>query len=231
MADALARAAAHVAAAQRALDDARGAPPPPETDWHAAFLRLEREHAALRERYERDMHLWLEFKRWWLTVVATRAPDRLDIAGDAPVAHDAWDMACAGGTPTPLTPRRRNRQAIRAHRASVRATLQSDPHAFRRHGRYSAPPQPQPPRSTDAHADSVRGHARQQLHAGDCACCRDYYASVGSAPPRARAVWASSPPTPQESPTHTQRRAYSSRHRSAAPPEPTPPDYWCALPC
>ncbi|WFD36160.1 Origin recognition complex, subunit 1 [Malassezia cuniculi] len=244
-------------------------------DWHAAYVLLEREHFALRQRYESDMKLWLEFKRWWLTVVATGSDDELCIVGDSPVASDAREMAEMAGathiaserssrlllpatsasmsdTPKaqqlqsmhsqhaastgagesagesagtrqapamippqaesavqePLTPRKRVRQSIREHRASVRARLQSDPNAFKKHGRYAFPARTAP-RSADAHIET-------------------YYAAVGSPPPRARAIWDASSPSSQDSPSKNAktRKARISRHRTTAPPDPTPPDYW-----
>jgi len=92
---------------------------------------------------------------------------------------------------------------------------------------------------------------RQQLHGGDCECCRDYYEAVGPLPPRLAApLWKSpSPGASQESPAPPRRqRAGSpnpsskilkrrdreiqehkqevSRHRAKWAAPSTPPDYW-----
>ena len=185
MSNALERAAEHITAAQRALDDARETVP--TEDWHAAYRRLEREHAALRTQYDADMKLWHEFKRWWMQTLESGRRDELWVAKDAPVARDALEMVCAtggmastpleteriqGGTSDPLTPRRRNRQAIREHRLRVQSAMRSDPNILKRHGRYATGGTARKaPHSTDTHAETVRGNARRQMHADDCPCC------------------------------------------------------------
>ncbi|THH14085.1 hypothetical protein EW146_g6210 [Bondarzewia mesenterica] len=75
---------------------------------------------------------------------------------------------------------------------------------------------------------------RQQLHAEDCECCRDYYEAVGSMPPRLQTpLWRSPPSTPTTHGGHDRRQQVISnhkheisRHRQQWQRAMTPPGYW-----
>ncbi|KAA1476322.1 hypothetical protein DENSPDRAFT_867256 [Dentipellis sp. KUC8613] len=81
-----------------------------------------------------------------------------------------------------------------------------------------------------------RRACRARLEAGECECCRDYYAAVGPLPPRLQAPrWRS--PSPSEDHMHTavngdggagvrEHRNAVSRHRAQWARGRTPPGYW-----
>ncbi|KAF7361620.1 hypothetical protein MVEN_00505300 [Mycena venus] len=90
----------------------------------------------------------------------------------------------------------------------------------------------------------VRGRAdRRHMEAGDCECCRDYYAQIGPMPPRLQApLWRSPPSSPQgpkpclrtgsaqlkegaDSDITSHKQAIS-RHRHHWASTSTPPSYW-----
>ncbi|KAJ6587206.1 hypothetical protein DFH09DRAFT_1142886 [Mycena vulgaris] len=88
----------------------------------------------------------------------------------------------------------------------------------------------------------VRGREdRRNMNAGDCECCRDYYAAIGPMPNRLQApLWRTPPSSPgskpcvrnsigcaqPESAEITAHKQAISRHRHQWAPTSTPPSYW-----
>lgn len=174
-------------------------------DLPAAYRTLLDEYAALRAEFDAHRESWLEFKRWWKSRVQEKRARRQGVAYAAPPSPES-----ASFLRRTITSPRRTREQIVEHRRQVRAQLRENPGLFKGLGRYASPA-----------ASSAGRSATPQMHthAADCVCCREvrprhmlltqYYAAVGHAASPKR------------------RCAVSSRHRSAQPPDPTPPGYWC----
>ena len=146
-------------------------------DLPGAYIQLRREHEALRAKYEEEREAWLAFKAWWRSRVRERRaikraqpePDEVPEAqGSTPSTPRKRRTEITSPVRSPIPTPRRSRERVLQHRTHVRQLLQENPALFKGNGRYAdaAPRAPRAPASAPA-------RSRRQMHAADCACCRD----------------------------------------------------------
>lgn len=177
----VAAAAAHLRAAQRELSElyqqteekelsVEGDASPGQADWHAAFLCLQREHAALKMQYESDMRKWINFKRWWKRSVLAKRQRKQKLRASA--ASEAGLTSAPADAPRPdcsVQSPLKSREQIMEHRKRVRDMMQKNPLLFKGLGRYATPTKYVKLLMCRAVLDEDK--STKSHHAPDCPCC------------------------------------------------------------